>query len=155
MLRLTVDPRTLLSRNNIITMQISRQNHNHSQAHGVQGVVFHVTEKRNWNAGATFFCKTSRVLCNVEYPSETHLKLESHEILFDHKSHFNNQIILKFCTAHDSITVVLCTKFQNNWTTQTYVMDERNFARFEFKMSSRQISYILHSTPGASFTNVI
>ena len=37
---------------------------------------------------------------------------------------------------------MLCAKFQNDWLTETDVMGERNFGRFEFKMSFRRISYI-------------
>ena len=44
-------------------------------------------------------------------------------------------IALKFCTEHGSITAVLCAKFQIDWTIETGVMDERDFARFEFKMN--------------------
>ena len=39
-------------------------------------------------------------------------------------------------------TAVLCAKFQADWTIETDVMDERDFARFEFKMSFGRISYI-------------
>ena len=40
-------------------------------------------------------------------------------------------IVLTFCTEHSS---VLCAKFQNDWTTEMDVIDERYFARFEVKM---------------------
>ena len=46
-----------------------------------------------------------------------------------------------FCTEHGSDTVVLCAKFQNDWTTERD-MDKRHFARFEFGMSCGQKSYI-------------
>ena len=32
--------------------------------------------------------------------------------------------------------------FKTNWTTETDVMDERDFARFEFKMSFERMSHI-------------
>ena len=49
----------------------------------------------------------------------------------------------------ETITAMLCAKFQNDWTTETNVMDERGFARFEFKTSFWQISHIaVHTTPG-------
>ena len=35
-----------------------------------------------------------------------------------------------------------CTKFQHDWTTDTYVKDEQEFARFEFGMILRRISNI-------------
>ena len=40
------------------------------------------------------------------------------------------------------ITAVLCAKFQTDWTIETDVTDERDFARFEFKMRFGRISYI-------------
>ena len=81
-------------------------------------------------------------LCNIGYPSEIHLKLKFHEISFAHNSCFSSPIALKFCTEHDSVTAVLCAKFQTDWTIETDVMDERDFVRFEFKMSFGRISYI-------------
>ena len=58
-------------------------------------------------------------------------------------------IILKFCTEHSIDTAVLCTKFQNNWTAESDVMEEWDLARFEFKMSFRQISYIAQHPLGS------
>ena len=72
--------------------------------------------------------------------------LKSHEILFAHNLFISYLIALKFCTEHGSDTAVLCAKFQNDWTV---VVDERDFARFEFKTSFGRISYILHSIPGS------
>ena len=40
------------------------------------------------------------------------------------------------------ITAVPCAKVQNDWATETNVMDEQDFASFEFKMSFGLISYI-------------
>ena len=51
-------------------------------------------------------------------------------------------IALKFCTEQGSITAVLCAKFQTEWTIEMGVVDKQDFARFEFKMSFGQISYI-------------
>ena len=53
-------------------------------------------------------------------------------ILFVHNIRLDNTIVLKFCTEHDN--VVLCAKFQNDWTIKTDVMDKRDFARLELKM---------------------
>ena len=61
---------------------------------------------------------------NIGYASETHLKL-------------------KFCTEHGSIITVLHTKCQNDLTTEQWIMDERNFAMIEFKMSFGRTPYIL------------
>ena len=79
-------------------------------------------------------CKPG-VLCNKGYPSETHLKLESREISFIHNLVISYPIILKFYTELDNDSAVLCEKFQKDWATETGVMDDRDLARFEFKMS--------------------
>ena len=39
-------------------------------------------------------------------------------------------------------TAVLCAKLQNDWTTEADFMDERDFARFKFKMHFGRISHI-------------
>ena len=83
------------------------------------------------------------VLCNIGYPSETHLKLKSRDISFVHNIRFHCPIGLKFCTEHGSDTAVLCAKFQNDRSTEAWVMDKRDFARFEFKMNFGRISYIV------------
>ena len=70
------------------------------------------------------------VLRNIAFPPETHLKLKSREKLFAHNLFLSYPIVLQFCTEHDSITVVLCAKLQNDWTNETDVMDERDFVRF-------------------------
>ena len=81
-------------------------------------------------------------MCNIRYPSEIHLKLKSREISFAHNSCFSWPIDLRFCTEHGSITTVLCAKLQTDWTIEKDVMDERDFASFEFKMGFGRISYI-------------
>ena len=80
--------------------------------------------------------KESGRVCNIGYPSETHLKLKSCKILFVHNIHFNNPIILQFCT------ILLSAKLQNDWTTKTDVMDKWDFVRFKFKMTLGWIPYI-------------
>ena len=82
------------------------------------------------------------VLCNIGYPSETHLKLKSCEISFVHNICFNGPIGLKFCTEHGSDTAMPCAKFQSNWSNEAWVLDKRDFAKFKFKMNFRRISYI-------------
>ena len=81
-------------------------------------------------------------LCNMGHPCQTHLKHESREISFAHKISLFSPIVLKFCTEHGSDTAVLCAKFQKDWTAESGVKDERNFARFEFKMSFRRMSHV-------------
>ena len=74
-----------------------------------------------------------RVLCNIGFLPDTHHKPKSREISFAHNLSISYQIVLKFCTEYGSDTAVLRAKFQNDWT--RYVMDERDFARFEIRMS--------------------
>ena len=81
----------------------------------------------------------------MRYPSEIHLKLKPREISFAHNSCFSWPIALKFCTDHDSITAVLCAQFQTDWTIETAVVDERDFARFGFFARFREFP-MLHST---------
>ena len=62
------------------------------------------------------------------------------------------QSFWKFCTEHCSITAVFCAKLQNDSTFDTDVMDQRDFARFEFKMRFGRISYIAQD-PQSNFTH--
>ena len=41
-------------------------------------------------------------------------------------------LVAQFCAEHSSDTMY-CAKFQNDWTTETYAMDELDFMRFVFK----------------------
>ena len=95
-----------------------------------------------------------RVLCNIGYRSETHLKLKSREISFVHNLLLSKSIVLKFCTEHDSEAAVLCAKFQNDWWTENSVMDERVFARFESDMSFRRISILYCTRPQSISQNI-
>ena len=61
--------------------------------------------------------------------------------------------VWEFCEEHSNAIAVLCAKFQNDLTTETGVMDERDFARFEFKMRFGRISYIVPG-PGLCFVVV-
>ena len=81
------------------------------------------------------------VLCNIGCPSETPLKLKSRENSFAHDFFIRYPIVWKFCTGHGSDTAVLCAKFQNDWTTETDVMVERDFARCEFMMGFGRLVY--------------
>ena len=51
-------------------------------------------------------------------------------------------IVSKFCTEHDSGTVVLCAKFQNDSTIGKCVMWKRNFVRIGFHLHFKRISHI-------------
>ena len=84
------------------------------------------------------------------FPFKTHLKSKSSVISFAHTHASVDQSFWNFAqSTTDSITTMLCAKFQNDWTIETNVMDERDFARFEFKTSFWRISHIaVHSTPG-------
>ena len=74
----------------------------------------------------------SGAMCNMRYPSETHLKLKSRKISFVHNIRFSCPFVLKFCREYGSITAVLCTKFQNDWIIKKYVMGKQDLTRFEF-----------------------
>ena len=52
-------------------------------------------------------------LCNIGYPSETHLKLKSHKNSFVHNIRFSCRIVLKIYTTHNCDTTVLHTKLRN------------------------------------------
>ena len=57
------------------------------------------------------------------YPSETHPQPKSCEISF----------VQNLCSGdpeHDITTVLLCWKLQNDWTTETDVIDKRDFIDF-------------------------
>ena len=87
----------------------------------------------------------AEALCNIGYPYETHLnpQSQSHEIAFAHNWFpIYPTFVLKFCTEHGSITAVICAKSRNDGTTETDVMDDRDFARIEFKLLFGQMSYI-------------
>ena len=56
-------------------------------------------------------------LCNIGYPSETHLQIKSREIWFVHDIHISSLITSDFCTEHGGITAMLCAKFRNDWVT--------------------------------------
>ena len=66
------------------------------------------------------------------HPSEMHLKLNSREVSIADNVFCRCPIVSNFCTEHGSITALLSAKYQNNWTTETDVMDVRDFAGFEF-----------------------
>ena len=59
------------------------------------------------------------------YPPETRLKRKSPQ-----NTKFRCQIVLKICTEHVSISVVLCIEFQNDSSTD--VIEGQDLARFEF-----------------------
>ena len=55
-----------------------------------------------------------------------HLELKSHRTPYVYNVFLGQPIILKFCTKHGSDTVVLGIEFQNVWTIETDVMNERD-----------------------------
>ena len=80
-------------------------------------------------------------LCNVGYPSETHLKLNSHDGSLGHDLILIHLIVWKFGIKHVNIIPVLPAKFRNDWTSET---GEWDFTRFEFKVYFGRISVIAH-----------
>ena len=65
---------------------------------------------------------------------------------FGHNFVLSRQIILEFCTEHDSITVVFSASFQNDSTNIMDAVDKRDFARFEFEGCFGRIPYIAPAT---------
>ena len=68
-------------------------------------------------------------LYNIGYPTETHFKPKSRETLFVYNLLRSYRIVLKFYTEHGSDIAILCAKFQSDSTTETDVIDKRDFAR--------------------------
>ena len=54
-------------------------------------------------------------------------------------------MILRFSVEHGNIIAVLCANFQSDLTNEMDVLDERDFARCEFKMKFSRISIWLDS----------
>ena len=52
-------------------------------------------------------------------------------------------VVQSFC----NFTAVLCAKLQNDWATEMDVIDERDFARFEFEMSLLGVSSTVYNSP--------
>ena len=75
-------------------------------------------------------------------PSETDLKYKFRKDAFVHRNLISCPIVLKFCTEHGSTTAVPGAKSQSDWTIRADFMGERNFARFEFKISFGRIRHI-------------
>ena len=66
------------------------------------------------------------------------------ESSFAHKSSILCSIVLKFWIKHDDDYIVgLYAQFQKDWTSGMEIVEQRGLARFEFKMSFGQISYIV------------
>ena len=78
----------------------------------------------------------------IGYPSETNLKIKSHEVSFVHTICVSSPIFWKIRTEHGSITAVLCAKFHNDWTREWNSMDKRDFTRLGFQMSFGWLSHI-------------
>ena len=65
------------------------------------------------------------------------------------KSHLTTTSVLVVqsfwsCVQSAADTAVLCTKFQDDWIIGPEIMDERDFARFEFEIRFGRTSYIAH-----------
>ena len=56
----------------------------------------------------------SRSCCSIGYPPETHLKLKSRKISFDHRLFLICPIVSKICIGHGSKAVVLSARFWND-----------------------------------------
>ena len=85
---------------------------------------------KNWSFGKFF--KWEGVGAVQYMISETHLKHKFRDISLAHNLFLSCQNISIFCTEHGS----------KDWKKSRYFMDQRDFARCEFKMSFRRISCI-------------
>ena len=94
-------------------------------------------------------CETNLgVLCNIWYPSETHLNSNLAKYRWSTTSVSYVHLFCKIAKQMDiwhrcCDTAVLCAKFQNDRTTEECVMRKRDFARFGFSM---RLGRILHMT---------
>ena len=79
-------------------------------------------------------------LCYLGHPSQTHPKPKSREAKSTHNLSLRRPTAPKSCPEHDSITVVLRAKSQNDRTIETDVADER----------VPDGHPTLHSSPGSS-----
>ena len=91
---------------------------------------------------AVVFYKRSGARSNKHIRPKSVLNLKSREISFFHKTFLHCSITLIFCTEHGSYTAVICAKYQSDWTTIGDFMDERDFARFQFKTDSDRLGFI-------------
>ena len=79
---------------------------------------------------STYHCKGwIRGCSNQGYLLETHLKFKSRLLM----AYYLVPQSLKFCRDHGSIITVLYNNFNNNLTSEMYVIDEQDVTRLEFK----------------------
>ena len=81
-----------------------------------------------------YLCRFSRKSHYFYILGVSHLKIKPCEISFTHKSILICKIVFKFRREHGNITAVLCSKFQNESMIEMDVLEERDFASFEFEM---------------------
>ena len=81
----------------------------------------------------------------TDNPYDVRFQLKSHKISFTHNSHCNQQILLEFCTEHDSHTAVLCAKFQNDSSTEKKSCRQMTFCEISVKDGFRRDLYIVTS----------
>ena len=74
-------------------------------------------------------------------------KLKSFEISSARNFLLSRLIVLIVYTLHDTITALLCAKFQNDLSTDMIVMEEWDLAISEFK-------FLTDILPAAAFTNM-
>ena len=76
--------------------------------------------------------KVTKWVCyNAGHPPQTWFKMKSCDNLFVRSIHNNQQIILKFCTEHGSVTTMLSVKFQMDFLYKTEDIDRQVFVRFQ------------------------
>ena len=85
-------------------------------------------------------CHRSSGYCNIGYPFETHLKVNSPEISIVHNNRFSLPTVSKFCTGHGCITAVFYEK--KNRTTENTSWANEISAMFVFRMTDRVKSVV-------------
>ena len=92
------------------------------------------------------------------HPSESFFNFKSGKVSFAHHLLRSNEVILRFGVEHNSDIAVHCATFQTDKATEMGVMNEKYFARFDFKVSFGWISCVapdLKPAPINSFPQAI
>ena len=92
------------------------------------------------------------------HPSESFFNFKSGKVSCAHHLLRSNEVILRFGVEHNSDIAVHCATFQTDKATEMGVMNEKIFARFDFKVSFGWISCVapdLKPAPINSFPQAI
>ena len=85
---------------------------------------------------------------NIGYLSECYIKLKSREISLLHTITISSPIVLKICTEDGIDIAVLYINFQNDLTTEQWVVGKRDFATSKFAMRFGRYPILPHPPSG-------